>query len=235
MRHPTARAIIDWGASIAMIVVAIVIVVDRTSLRQGAGSGGSSPSSVGDAIPKEPIPMRDSATIGSRRASTVAILFVDFQCPYSRKFAADVWPRFYSDYVEPGKVLFSLHHLPLPMHRDAVDLAVGAECAGQQSKLLAMQDVLFKAPPDQFSVDRMRGLGQTLSMDLQRFDECLAASGRVAVTADVEAAAEWGVRGTPTMFIGKIDDSQRARIDVRLDGLPTLGRLARILEQRYGI
>jgi hypothetical protein len=72
-------------------------------------------------------------------------------------------------------------------------------------------------------------------MDPEKFDECLAGSGRVIVSQDVDAAAEWGVRGTPTMFLGKLEDSHRARVEVRLDGLPTFGRLARILEQRYGI
>lgn len=232
MGHSTARVIMDWVASIAMIGIAIFIVAERSPLRDATEVGASS---ARDAIPRDPIVIRHAASIGSRQASTAAILFVDFQCPYSRKFAVDVWPRFYQDYVEPGKVLFALHHLPLPIHRDATEAAVGAECAGQQRKLLAMQEVLFNAPSDQLSVEHVRRFGHSFVMDRAKFDECLVGSGRANVNQDVATAAEWGVRGTPTMFFGELDSSQRVRVDFRLDGLPTFERLARSLERRYGM
>lgn len=234
MGRSTAKTIVDWIASIAMIAVASTIVAERVLSRGAADAGRPVDALPRDPIPKEPITVRDSARIGSPRASTAAILFLDFQCPYSRKFAVDVWPRFYSQYVESGKVLFSFHHLPLPIHRDAFEAAVGAECAGQQRKLLAMQDLLFKVPAD-LSADRVRGFGDSLPIDRDRFDECFAGSGRETVNQDVEAAAEWGVRTTPTIFLGAIEPSQRVRVDMRLDGLPTFERLARILERRYGI
>lgn len=128
--------------------------------------------------------------------------FADFQCPSCRETAAAL--RQVLD-EQPGRVLLALHHYPLEgIHPHAFAAAVAFECAAEQGRGQQMHDGLYegqaeigKRPWKEYA----RGAGVA---DSARFQACLAGPAAPArVRGDAAMARALGLRGTPTLVIGR--------------------------------
>src|SRR5579871_6260497 len=54
--------------------------------------------------------------LGRDDAPLTMVEFTDYQCPYCRRFQAEVWPRLKRDYIDTGKLRYLARDLPLEFH-----------------------------------------------------------------------------------------------------------------------
>jgi len=177
-----------------------------------AGAGG-------DTVREVQMPLESGEqTRGSATAPLTMVEFTDYQCPYCRRFQAEVWPQLRRDYVDTGKLRFIVRDLPLAFHAGAMPAAQAAHCAAEQGKFWPMHDALLAKGSD-LSVKGLEQHARALGLDVQRFDNCVAARKYAAAIERNSAQADaLGLRGTPAFVVGRVRDGQ-------LTGLPIEGAL----------
>jgi len=151
---------------------------------------------------------KNDPKLGASTAKVAVVEFSDFQCPFCSRFHRQTFPGLKQQYIDTGKIQYVVRDFPLGFHPEARMAALAANCAGKQDAFWGMQDKLFS---------NQRGLGDAmyqqlakeLSLDMPRFNTCL---GDGAVTAEVNADLSYGqsvgVRGTPTFFVGRLQDGR---------------------------
>jgi len=156
--------------------------------------------------------------LGSGAAPLTMVEFTDYQCPYCRRFQAEVWPRLKREYVDTGKLRFIVRDLPLPFHAGAKPAAEAAHCAGEQGKFWPMHDALLATGAD-LSAKGIEHRAGALGLDVGRFDACVA-GGKYAAAIERNAAQAHalGLRGTPAFVIGRVQHGE-------LQGWPIEGAL----------
>jgi protein-disulfide isomerase len=146
--------------------------------------------------------------LGSPAARVAIVEFSDFQCPYCERFHQDTFAQLKKAYVDTGKVQYTTRSFPLLMHPLARDAAIAAHCAGKQDAYWKMREGLFNQQ-SRLGPDLYRELSANLKLDDAAFTSCLKdpASAR-EVDADLAFGQSVGVRGTPSFFVGRIENGQ---------------------------
>jgi len=141
--------------------------------------------------------------LGRAAAPLTMIEFTDYQCPYCRRFQAEVWPKLKREYIDTGKLRYIARDLPLAIHAAAAPAAEAAHCAGEQGKFWDMHAALLGGPAD-LSSGGIERRAHALRLDTTRFDECLARVKYSAVIAAHEQEADAaGIDGTPGFVVGR--------------------------------
>ncbi|SRR5581483_12048354 len=144
---------------------------------------------------------------GSPTAPITVYEMSDFQCPYCRRHAVEVFPALERDYVSTGKVRWVFINFPLTsIHPNAVAAAELALCGARLGRFWPLHDLLFRyqetwAPlkePGPFLVSLADSAGVPRAPLLQ----CLTSeAARPEVQADAEGARRSGASSTPTFYI----------------------------------
>jgi protein-disulfide isomerase len=170
-------------------------------------------------LPSEPLSLEHAALLGDPKAPVAIVAFSDFQCPYCRVFAQDIWPAVQKQFVETGQVQVAFRHLPLDsLHPLARRIAAGAECARQQGRFWEFHDALF-ARQRELAQANLGEMAAAVGVTASAFTACLdgeAAAG--VVLADSSAADGLGVSGTPTFFVGRVTADGRVQVTQRIVG-----------------
>ncbi len=178
-------------------------------------------------IPGDPIPIGKSPVIGRSTARVAVIEFSEFQCPFCGKFARDTFPTLLREFVESGKVLWIFRDFPLQdIHPLALEASAAARCAGTQGHFMPMHNRLFAQPQRLASAD-LRQTAASVGVNLQQFEVCMGGDVESEITRSAKEARDvFGVDGTPTFLIGKLDasDASVQAID-RRDGAVPIGQL----------
>ena len=136
---------------------------------------------------------------GSPDAPAVLVEYGDYQCPNcgAAYYVIKALQERFKD-----NLCFVFRNMPLTRtHRYAQLAAEGAEAAGAQDRFWEMHDGLYENQSD-LSPGLLEVLARTLDLDIERFEEDLAAHhfhGRVR--RDFMGGVRSGVNGTPTFFI----------------------------------
>jgi len=148
-----------------------------------------------------------SRSMGSATAPVTVYEMSDFQCPYCRRFALDIFPQLKGPYVDAGKVRWVFINFPITeIHPNAAAAAEVALCAGRAGKFWPMHDLLFKyqttwAPlrqPGAFFLS----LADSARIPRADLKSCLETQAtRKEVEADAAAADRAGAGSTPTFYI----------------------------------
>lgn len=94
---------------------------------------------------------------------------------------------------------------PLPIHGDAMQAHVAANCAAEQDKYWPMHDKLF-ANQKALKPDSLRKYAEELELDMAAFDACFGDDARQAeIQQDMAEGRKLGVRGTPSFGLGYTD------------------------------
>ncbi len=150
----------------------------------------------------------DELALGSATAPVTVVEFTDYQCPYCRRFQAQVWPRLKREYVDTGKVRFIVRDLPLTFHAGAKPAAEAAHCAAEQGRFWPMHDALLANGAD-LSAQGIEQHARAVGLDLARFDACLAAGHYAQVIARNAAQANaLGLQGTPAFLVGRVQHDE---------------------------
>jgi protein-disulfide isomerase len=86
----------------------------------------------------------ESRTKGAASAPVLVYEISDFQCPYCRQFALEIFPQIDSAYVRTNRVQWVFVSLPMPSHANAWVAAEAALCAGAVAeRFWPMHDRIF--------------------------------------------------------------------------------------------
>jgi protein-disulfide isomerase len=196
-----------------------VVVACAGALAFAAGALGGDATSADEERPSDVVRLALAPwepALGSATAPLTMVEFTDYQCPYCRRFQAEVWPKLKRNYIDTGKLRFIARDLPLEIHAAAAPAAEAAHCANEQGKFWDMHAALLGGAADLGSggIDRR---ARALGLDMGRFDECVAHqrySGLIAAHAKEADAA--GINGTPGFVVGRVAHGELT--GVRVEG-----------------
>ena len=162
----------------------------------------------------------DSAQMkGEQSAKLVLVEVTDYQCPFCARHVRETWPQIEKEYVDTGKLKFTLLDLPLEsIHKNAFKAAEATRCAKDQGKYWEMHERLFTNQQTLTPADLV-GHATAIGLNEEAFKQCLeAGTYAAAVRKDMAEAQKAGVTGTPAFFLavpegndGKVKVVQRFR------------------------
>ena len=154
--------------------------------------------------------------LGSATAPLTMVEFTDYQCPYCRRFQAEVWPKIKRDYIDTGKLRYIARDLPLEFHAAAGPAAEAAHCAAEQGKFWDMHAALLGGASD-LGAGGIDQRAHALGLDMKRLDECVAHHrySRL-IAAHAEQADAVGINGTPGFVVGRVANGELT--GVRVEG-----------------
>ena len=82
---------------------------------------------------------KDNPILGAPDAPVTVVEFMDYQCPYCKRFIQSTFPLLKRDFIDTGKVRWIVRDLPLDFHPNARKAAQAAHCAGEQGKFWKMR------------------------------------------------------------------------------------------------
>ena len=142
---------------------------------------------------------------GAASAKVVIEEFSDFQCPFCGRAEPSI-DQLLKDY--PGKVKVVWRNLPLPMHADAQLAAEAAREAFTQKGndgFSKMRELLFKnqGVRDGLKRTQLEGYAVQIGLDPKKFGKALDdGTHKAAIDADVKAANDADIHGTPAFVVG---------------------------------
>ena len=141
----------------------------------------------------------DAYTFGPQDAPITIVEFGDFQCPYCRRWHAEVYEPLLASY--PGQIRIIYRHLPLTsIHPDAFSAAEAAMCAGEQDAFWQYHDKLFSS--EALGSEVYTQYAQELGLDTTAFEACMTDhTYQEAIQKDSDFALDLGIRSTPTFFV----------------------------------
>jgi protein-disulfide isomerase len=144
----------------------------------------------------------DGPAKGPADARITIVEFSDFQCPYCQRSLTTI-DQVLAKY--PADVRIVYRHLPLDrIHPHARGAAEAAACADEQGRFWDYHDKLFQNNRALAKEDLLRYAGET-GLDAQRFQSCVEERRfKDKVEADLQAAREVGITGTPAFVVNGV-------------------------------
>lgn len=145
--------------------------------------------------------------MGSAAAEVAIVEVTDFQCPYCRAHAADVFKRIKTELIDAGLVSYFVLDFPLDGHEFAAEAATAAHCAGEQGMYWEFHEGLFQT--EIRSGGDIAAVADEIGLDVEEHDDCMLNGNRyLLVEAAQVQARRLAVTGTPTFFIGRRVDGR---------------------------
>jgi protein-disulfide isomerase len=145
----------------------------------------------------------DGRRMGAIDAKVVLVEFSDFQCPWCRTMASrlrEARERFGGDFA----VVYR-HYPIVRTHPFARKAAIASECAAEQGRFEQMHDALFESADSIGAFAWARFAIRAGLADTNAFTVCMESDrASLVLQRDSIAAAELGVRGTPTSLINGV-------------------------------
>jgi protein-disulfide isomerase len=201
--NPIFNTLFSWLITILLVVQVIlmfflIIQIDKyvkLTLKSTAGNVASKSeiSYAGN------ISIDDDPTKGNNKESKVTIIeFADFQCPYCGE-ANKIIDKIIND--NPDSILYVFRDFPLPMHKNAYQAAVAANCAGDQGKYWEMHEALFGDQQHLEETDLIEK-AQQIGLEMTKFGACMQSGKfKAEIDHDISEGKSYGIGGTPTFFV----------------------------------
>lgn len=141
--------------------------------------------------------------IGPENAKVTLVEYSEFQCPFCKRFHPTV-KQILEEYKDDVKYTFK--HFPLSFHLNARSASIASECAGDQGKFVEYGDTLFENQEEWSQEEAPEAIydkyAKNLGLDVAEFKTCMT-DGDFGYKIDqhMVEGAEFGVSGTPAMFI----------------------------------
>lgn len=145
----------------------------------------------------------DDAQTGKSDAKARVIVFTDFQCPYCQLLHPSVMKAI-TEYGDRIHVVFK--HFPLvSIHPQATNASLAAACAQDQGKFFEYSTMLFEKQKDWGAgagTAKFKQYALQMGLKSAPFNDCLDKKKySERVDRDMKVASEFGITGTPGMFI----------------------------------
>lgn len=145
------------------------------------------------------VPVGTAPIWGPSDAPVTIIEFSDYECPYCKKWEAEVWPQLQQAY--PNKIRLVYKDFPLSqIHPNASPAAMAARCAGDQNKYWQYHDQVFTV--SSLSQQALDSIAAQVGLDTKTWKDCIAANKyKTEIETDYSYGTQLGISGTPTFFI----------------------------------
>ena len=165
-------------------------------------SGEATPDEIGD---------DDRPAIGDESAPVSVTVFEDFGCPACRQFKLQATPAIVQQYVDPGDVRYLHADFPIPVDEawsyPVASAARGVFEAAGNDAFWAFSESIYDHQGS-YSLDAIESVADEVAgVGTAARDAAEGETYRERVEADRERGENWGVSGTPTVFV---DDEQVA-------------------------
>ncbi|OGH20765.1 MAG: hypothetical protein A3D74_05570 [Candidatus Levybacteria bacterium RIFCSPHIGHO2_02_FULL_37_13] len=180
-------------------------------------AGQTSPRTAPQADPQggsKEVSTDDDPVLGDKNAPITMIEFVDYECPFCKRFVDETLSQIKSEYIDTGKIKLVMRDLPLSFHQNAHKESQAAECArdqGGDTAYFKYHDEIFKRTTSNgtgLALDQLSVIANDLGLNGSALQGCLDSEKyKVEVDKDLADASAYGATGTPTFFIGKSDSS----------------------------
>jgi protein-disulfide isomerase len=166
-------------------------------------------------------PVIEDYSLGSPDAKVKMVEYASFTCPHCADFHAQNFARLKADYIDTGKVQFTLREVYFD--RYGLWAAMVARCGGDM-KYFFIHDVLFDTQREwagsddaNVVVENLKKIARTAGMEDATVDACLKDTAMAeALVARFQANMEAdGVEGTPTIFINGTKHSNMGYDDLK--------------------
>jgi protein-disulfide isomerase len=149
-------------------------------------------------------------TVGSPAAKVTLVEFTDYQCPYCSQYARDTYKQIKSQYIDTGKVRYTVMDQPLDFHKLAFKAAEATHCAGDQGKFWEMHDRLFE---QQRTLEPWTAHAEAVGIDVAKFTACLDGGQHAeAIRKDMAEGQKVGARGTPSFFLAETNAQDPTKV-----------------------
>ena len=143
--------------------------------------------------------------IGNTEATVVVTEFTDFRCFFCQRYANEIFPTLFKEYIWPGKILYQFKHFPVT-GSEAFEIAAEGECAGEQNlfwqfKHRTMTRMLENQDKNISSL--LDAVKEELEIpDEEKFVTCIdSEETERTVQEDLETGREKNLRSTPSVLI----------------------------------
>lgn len=141
--------------------------------------------------------------LGRPDAPLTMVEFTDYECPFCRQFHVSTFEALKKNYIDTGKMRYISRDFPLDFHRNAMQAALAARCAGEHGQFWQLRHVLL-VNANALSPDAIRKFARDLGLDEPAFRACLDGDRyRKDVEKDLADGRAAGVSGTPTFVVGQ--------------------------------
>ena len=151
----------------------------------------------------------DRPAIGDEAAPVTVTVFEDFGCPACQQFKQQATPAIVQQYVAPGDVRYLHADFPIPVDEEwSYPIASAARAVSEA----AGNDEFWEFSTDvydhqgSYSLDVVESVAEeTAGVGTQARTAAEEETYRDRLEADRDRGVDWGVSGTPTVFV---DDEQ---------------------------
>jgi protein-disulfide isomerase len=160
-------------------------------------------------------------SLGSPDAPVKIVEYASYTCPHCATFHANVFKDLKRDYIDTGKVHFTLREVYFD--RYGLWAAMVARCGGEM-RYFGIHDMLFAKQAEWAGsqdpmqvVQSLKTIGITAGLDGAAIDACLndqAQAEALIARFQVNMEAD-GVQGTPTIFVNGAKHSNMTYADLK--------------------
>jgi protein-disulfide isomerase len=197
---------------ITLAVIGIVVVVIAGLIAAPSIRAAVTP--VGQIVQITPIahPDAQGTSMGNPNATVKVDVFEDFQCPNCKSFTTDVQPQIITSYIATGKIYYTVHMFPFldsnSATKESHQAANAAECAADQGRFWDYEQILYANWQGEnvgsFTDKRLVAFAQSLGLDMSTFNSCFNSNkDKSKIDADLALGNQWGVNGTPSVFVNQ--------------------------------
>lgn len=212
LRRPAGRTVLAPVVALVVLVAAVVltwrgqpvsapqIAMDNVAPPASEAALAANVATVCDVV---------APALGATDAPVTIIEFVDFQCPFCARHAAETMPALRESLIDSGQLRYVSYAFPVDrQHPEARLAALAAHCAGVQEAYWAMHKRLFATQ----ALWSARGaavagahfalVAAELGLDADRFEQCVQSQEASAtVDAQIDAGLAYGVSRTPSFIV----------------------------------
>lgn len=194
----------------AALVICAVIMTTLTVRREWRGGNEAIAATTSDGrtakLTRTPVTISEDLTsrgqnIGPVTAPITLVEFSDFECSFCAVLHRTL------DTLQarhPNQVRVIYRHFPLPFHQSSMPSAIASECAGDAGLFPQFSAYLFEHQ-EQLASLSMDSVAQRVGIrDMAAFEQCRSRTKtRARVLTDMKSARALGIRGTPTLVLGR--------------------------------
>jgi len=152
-------------------------------------------------------PAEGDMSLGKADAPVKVVEYASASCSHCATFNMEVFPQFKAQYIDTGKVHYTLKEFLTPPEEVAAAGFLVARCAGGPEKYFQVLDAIFRNQQEMFQTGDFRGvllrIAQSAGMTEEQFNKCVSDPDALkALNARVQRAiTEDKITGTPTFFV----------------------------------
>lgn len=179
----------------------------RDAAQQQPSNTDSAPSQVDTSK----IDLEGEPSMGDKDAPVTVVEYVDYQCPFCKRFSTRTLPRIEENYIETGKVRYVMKDFPVPQlgHNRAIKMAKAANCAQEQGMYWEVHDKFMEEQNDinprgtaKFDSSKIEQWVEEVGLDMTEYNTCMDETSNEEIDGDKQEGSGFDVKVNGQRFVG---------------------------------